>query len=93
VGESPIKTKFVLCFTVTDQEFQRKPNRFAGRMPLHTAIFRRADSSQKAKCALNANFKILYFIKAESSAIFFGQLICSHWQKSENIFDENRKWS
>jgi hypothetical protein len=37
------------------------------------------------------SFKVLYFIKAEFSAIFFGQLICSHWQKSENIFDENRK--
>jgi hypothetical protein len=76
---------------VTDQKFQRKPNRFAGRMPVHTAIFRRADSSQKAKCAQNADFKVLYFIKAEISAIFFGQLIFSHWQKSENIFDENRK--
>jgi hypothetical protein len=55
---------------VTDQEFQRKPNRFATHMPLHTAIFRRADSSQKAKCAQNAGFKVLYFIKAEFSAIF-----------------------
>jgi hypothetical protein len=77
---------------VTDQEFQRKPNRFAGRMPLHTAIFRRADSSQKTKCAQNVGFTGLYFIKAEFTAIFFGQLICSHWQKSKNIFDENRKW-
>jgi len=56
---------------VTDQEFQRKPNRFAGRMPLHTAIFRRANSSQKAKCAQNADFKVLCFIKAEISAFFW----------------------
>jgi hypothetical protein len=55
---------------VTDQEFQRKPNRFAGRMPLHTAIFRRADSSQKANCVQKVGFTDLYFIKAEFSAIF-----------------------
>jgi hypothetical protein len=55
---------------VIDQEFQRKQRRFAGRMPLHTAIFRRADSSQKVKCAQNASFTDLYFIKAEFSAIF-----------------------
>jgi hypothetical protein len=64
------KTKFVLCLTVIDQEFQRKQVRFAGHMPLHTAIFRRADSSQKVKCAQNASFTDLYFIKAEFSAIF-----------------------
>jgi hypothetical protein len=39
-------------------------------MPLHTAIFRRADSSQKVKCAQNARFTDLYFIKAKFSAIF-----------------------
>jgi hypothetical protein len=40
-------------------------------MPLHTAIFRRADSSQKAKCAQNAGFKVLCFINAEISAFFW----------------------
>jgi hypothetical protein len=65
---------------------------FFGRTPLHTAIFRRADSSQKAKCVQKVGLADLYFIKAEFSAIFFGELICRHRQKSENIFDENRKW-
>jgi hypothetical protein len=39
-------------------------------MPLHTAIFRRADSSQKANCVQKVGFTDLYFIKAEFSAIF-----------------------
>jgi len=43
---------------------------FAGRMPLHTAIFRRAYSSEKVKCAQNASFTDLYFIKPEVSAFF-----------------------
>jgi hypothetical protein len=40
-------------------------------MPLHTATFKRADSSQKAKYVQKVSFKDLYFIKAEFSAIFF----------------------
>jgi hypothetical protein len=34
-----------------------------------------------------------YILSKLSSAQFFvGQLICSHWQKSGNIFNENQKW-
>jgi hypothetical protein len=39
-------------------------------MPLHTATFKRADSSQKAKYVQKVSFKDLYFIKAEFSAFF-----------------------
>ena len=39
-------------------------------MPLRTAIFRRADSSQKAKYVQKVGFIDLYFIKAEFSAFF-----------------------
>jgi hypothetical protein len=82
----------VLYLTVIDQEFQRKQVRFAGHMPLHTAIFRRADSSQKVKCAQMPASQIYILSKLNSAQFFVGQLICSHWQKSGNIFDENRKW-
>jgi hypothetical protein len=61
-------------------------------MPSRTAIFRRADSSQKAKCKRNTSFTDLYFTKPEFSAIFFGLPVCKNWQKFENIFDGKRKW-
>jgi hypothetical protein len=64
------KAKSILYLTVIGQKIQCKPSHFASCMPLHTAIFRRADSSQKANCVQKVGFTDLYFIKAEFSAIF-----------------------
>jgi hypothetical protein len=55
---------------------------FAGCMPLHTAKFRRADSSEKVKCAQNASFTDLYLIKPVVSAFF---LFCQQVNPVKNL--------
>ena len=69
MGESPIK-KIRILFYRDRPRISMQTEPFAGRMPLHTAIFRRADSSEKVNCAQNASFTDLYFIKPEVSAFF-----------------------
>jgi hypothetical protein len=73
------------------QEFQRKQGRFAGLTLLHIAIFKQIRFRKGAKCSQNTGFADLYFIKLEFSALIFGLLAHKWLQKSENIFDENRK--
>ena len=73
------------------QEFQRKQGRFAGLTLLHIAIFKQIRFRKGAKCSQNTGFADLYFIKLEFSALIFGLLAHKRLQKSENIFDENRK--
>ena len=70
MGESPIK-KIRILFYRDRPRISMQTEPFAGRMPLHTATFRGADSSERVKCAQNASFTDLYFIKPEVSAFFF----------------------
>ena len=86
------KTKNVHNLNVMGQEFQRKQGRFAGLTLLHIAIFKQIRFRKGAKCSQNTGFADLYFIKLEFSALIFGLLAHKWLQKSENIFDENRKW-
>jgi hypothetical protein len=69
VGESPIK-KIRILFYRDRPRISMQTEPFAGRMPLHTATFRGANSSERVKCAQNASFTDLYFIKPEVSAFF-----------------------
>ena len=92
MGESPIKQNS--CSVLPWQTENFNANRTVLPVACRcTPPFSGGQVPAKRQNALKMPASKFYILSKLNSAQFFiGQLICSRWQKSENIFDENRKW-